>query len=344
MVLAIHERRGSFSDRWIQYCIEKNVRFRTVNCYDNDIIDQLKDCRCLLWHWRHDDYRDQILARPLIASVEKMGLKVFPSMNTCWHYDDKLAQKYLLESISAPLVSSYVFYDKSEALDWAGQTSYPKVFKLRGGAGSANVKLITNKNIAAKCIKRAFSKGYALASRWSNLRQRAWILKRDCNLAGLTNFGKGLVRLAKPRQGLNLLPDQKGYIYFQDFLPGNTYDDRIVVVGEKAFALRRYVRKNDFRASGSGMFEYDKDLFDTKTIAIAFDVAQKLQTQSLAFDFINDAQGRAMIVEISYTYAMGKAYDNCPGYWDRELNWISKSVNPQIFIIENLLSKLEVTQ
>ena len=67
---------------------------------------------------------------------------VFPNFNTAWHFDDKVGQKYLLEAIDAPLVPSYVFYSKEMALKWLEQTQFPKVFKLRGGAGSANVKLV----------------------------------------------------------------------------------------------------------------------------------------------------------------------------------------------------------
>ena len=62
-----------------------------------------------------------------------MGIRVFPDVDTCWHYDDKVAQKYLFEALKMPLVPSYVFYSKGDAVKWANQVSYPKVFKLRGG-------------------------------------------------------------------------------------------------------------------------------------------------------------------------------------------------------------------
>ena len=60
----------------------------------------------------------------------------FPNFKTVWHFDDKLGQKYLFESIKAPLVTSYAFLYKAGALLWANKASFPKVFKLRGGAGS----------------------------------------------------------------------------------------------------------------------------------------------------------------------------------------------------------------
>src|SRR5690554_2479023 len=135
MKIAIHQRKGSFSDRWIEYCEKKNIEYITVNAFDNDIIKQVKECDVLMWHHHHGNFKDVLAAKKILFSLEHAGIKVFPNFNTAWHFDDKVAQKYLLEAIDAPMVPSYVFYDKEEALTWADQTSFPKVFKLKGGAG-----------------------------------------------------------------------------------------------------------------------------------------------------------------------------------------------------------------
>ncbi|MDZ7775700.1 MAG: hypothetical protein U5L09_08950 [Bacteroidales bacterium] len=44
MKIAIHNRPGSFSDRWIEYCKKQEIPYKIVNCYDNNIIQQLNDC------------------------------------------------------------------------------------------------------------------------------------------------------------------------------------------------------------------------------------------------------------------------------------------------------------
>ena len=51
---------------------------------------------------------------------------------------------------------------------------------------------------------------------------------------------------------------EKCYFYVQDFIPNNNFDIRVIVVCDKAFAIKRYVRKNDFRASGSGYIDYSR--------------------------------------------------------------------------------------
>ncbi len=303
-------------------------------------MEQIKDCDGLMWQWSHTDYRAQNFARQLIFSAEKMGLKVFPSFDTCWHYDDKVGQKYLLEAVNAPLISSFVFYEKNEALNWIINLNYPIVFKLRGGAGSSNVKLIQNKRIAKKYIRKSFGSGFNLVSKLSNIKQRFWVVKRDKNIYSIINFVKGLVRIVTPKGDSNLLPLQKGYFYVQYFIPNNDFDDRVVIIGGRAIAIRRYNRKGDFRASGSGLIMHNSDLFDVKIIKTAFNVTERIGAQSLAFDFVYDDAGNPYIIEISYTYAMGAAYDNCPGYWDKDLNWHNDDVDPQRYIIEDFLNDL----
>jgi glutathione synthase/RimK-type ligase-like ATP-grasp enzyme len=87
-----------------------------------------------------------------------------------------------------------------------------------------------------------------------------------------------------------LLPRQKGYVYFQDFLPDNSYDTRLIVIGNRCFGIRRYNRKNDFRASGAGLLDYKPENIDKRTIKIAFDIANKLESDCLAFDFLYDSR------------------------------------------------------
>lgn len=340
MIIAIHHRKGSFSDRWIEYCKKHEICHRIVNCYDSDIIDQLKDCDGLMWHWSHMDYRAQGYARQLIYSLELMGKKVFPSFSTCWHFDDKLGQKYLLESIGAPLVPSYAFYNKSDALMWAQDTDYPKVFKLRSGAGSSNVSLVQNYKEAKGKIDKAFNKGFKAYDPLKGVRERMWRLRRDKNAKAVFHLLKGFARLAIPVKGMNLLPDQKGYVYFQDFIANNAFDDRVIVIGGRAFAVRRMVRFNDFRASGSGIKEYGPQCFPLQSIKTAFNIAKIVESQSLALDFIYDQSRTSRVVELSYAFITGAFYDDCPGYWDSDLNWHEAPVDPQRFIIEDFIESL----
>ena len=331
MKIAIHQEVDSFSDRWIKYCDENNISYKLVSCYDSDIVKQLHDCDGLMWNWNQDDYKGILFARQLTLSLEKMGKKVFPNVNTSWHHDDKVGQKYLLECIDAPLVKSYVFYSKLKAEAWINSTTFPKVFKLRGGAGSTNVKLVRTKQHAQSFINKAFGKGFLQINSIDRLKDRFWVLRRDKNIDAIKFVLKGIGRLFIPIELAKFSQREKGYIYFQDFLPNNNYDTRLIVIGNRCFGVRRYTRDNDFRASGSGIKAYDPELFDHQFIKIAFEITKKLGAQSVAFDFIWD-NDIPKIVEISYCFIIGPFYDTCPGFWNSNLVWHKKEVNPQFFL------------
>ena len=317
MKIAIH-KSGGFSERWIEYCEKNHIDYKIVNAYDTDIVEQVADCDAFMWHHYHANYKDTLFAKQLLFSLELSGKKVFPNWQTGWHFDDKVGQKYFLEAIGAPLVPSYVFYTKQEAFDWINKTSFPKVFKLRGGAGAANVKLIHTAAEARKLVRKAFGKGFPQYNSWGNLKERwrKWRLGK----MGFNEVLKGLVRFGYKPDFAKMHAPEKGYAYFQDFIPNNTFDIRVCVVDNKAFALKRLTREGDFRASGSGNIVYDKNQIDERCVRIAFDVNHKLKSQSIAFDFVFDKNNQPLIVEISYGYAV-KAYDSCEGYWTDDMQW-----------------------
>ncbi len=339
MKIAIHDTAGSFSDRWISYCIENNIDFKKVNCYDSDIISILDDCDGLMWNWNQIDYKAALCARQLTKSLEHKGIKVFPDTNTSWHFDDKVGQKYLLEAIEAPLAKSYVFYSAEEALNWVKGASFPKVFKLKGGAGSINVSLIKTQKTARRIIKKAFHNGFLPVNRTSDLKDRFWVFRRDKDWKSVKKIIGGFARLFFPTEFEHFSHKQKGYIYFQDFIPNNHYDTRLVVIGNRCFGCRRYCRKNDFRASGSGLCKFEPELVDKNCIQSAFEIAEKLEIQSVAFDFVM-LENKPQIVEISYCFPMEGASDCCIGYWDRDLNWYDSSLNLQYFMIEDFIKDL----
>lgn len=337
--LAIHHRENSFSDRWIAYCEQQGIRYQVVNCLDSDIIKQLRSSSALLWHWNHGDPRDQLIARNVIMAAEARGLKVFPSVSTCWHFDDKIAQKYLLEAIGAPLVSTYVFYDLEEALGWIDRASFPKVFKLRKGAGSNNVRLVYSATEARALAERAFSSGFSPIPHYGQDALKRYRVAKS--RGDLLNVVRRIPQvLATIQDNKRMMGREKGYIYFQDFIPGNDFDTRVTVIGDRAFGFTRNVRPGDFRASGSGDIVYDTDRVNQTCVEVAFDVTRKLGSQSVAFDFVLDEDKQPMILEISYCYNPN-AVHSCRGYWDRKLHWQEGNIWPQDAILIDLVNEID---
>ncbi len=336
MKIAIHHDRDSFSERWIDYCKENNIEFKLVDCFSNDIVKQLNDFKFLMWNWNQTNATSIKFARQIIKSLELGGKIVFPNSSTCWHFDDKVAQKYLFESLNIPHVLSSVFYDEMTANMWIDSVPFPKVFKLKGGAGSMNVELVYSKSEAKKIVRKAFSTGFSPINQKALFEDSIDNFKKNRTFSSFISIVKRTVRLFIKNRYENMADKEKSYVYFQEFIPNNDFDIRVIVIGDRAFAIKRMCRTGDFRASGSGKIIYDRNQIDDKCIKLAFDTSKKLHSQSTAYDFVFDKEENPLIVEISYSFAM-YGYDQCPGYWDNELNWYDEAFNPQYWILENLI-------
>jgi len=336
-MLAIHNTKDSFSDRWIAYCDNNQINYKEVDCYRHDIMAQLHECDALMWHFSQNSPRAILFAKQLIYSVSISGRQVFPDFNTVWHFDDKLGQKYLFEAIDAPHVPTWVFYDKIKALNWAKKSEFPKVFKLRGGAGSQNVRLVETRNEAYKLIRKAFGHGFPAYDARGSLKERFRRYRQGTT--NLQDIVEGIVRFIIPPPYAKLRGREKCYIYFQQFIGGNDHDIRVIVIGDKAFAIKRMVRPNDFRASGSGMIYYEKEHFSDDTIRLAFRMAEQIRSQCAAFDFIYSGD-KIYVVEVSYGFVM-EVYDRCMGFWDKMLNWHEGKFDPYGWMVEDLIKKVQ---
>lgn len=336
-MIAIHKATGGFSDRWISYCQTMGIPYKIVNCYDTEIISQLSGCSALMWQYYQGSAKDFIMAKALMNSLEHAGIRTFPNFRTAWHFDDKVGQKYLLEAIGAPMAHSSVFYNKKEALNWADQADFPKVFKLRGGAGSQNVKLVRTRVQAKKLIKKAFGRGFPAFDPTGSLKER-WRLYKQ-NKTNSMDLLEGIGRFAVAPAYARVRGHERGYIYFQDFISDNDSDIRVVVIGDKSFAIKRKVRPGDFRASGSGNISYDRSLIDEKIIMLSFKISEGLKSQCVAFDYVLK-NNEALVIEISYGFSP-RGYDLCPGYWDKDINWHEGKFDPYGWMVEDLLKEVE---
>lgn len=334
MKIAIHKTHwSSFAGDWILYCETQGIPFKIVDCFSNGIIHEVEDCDIILWHHHHTLVKDKLIAQRILYALEQSGKKVFPDWRTGWHFDDKLGQKYLLEAVGAPTPETFAFFEEKDALRWVESTIFPKVFKLRGGAGSLNVKLVETKAEAVQLVRQAFRQGFPTYNKWEDFKEnfRKWKLGK----AQVTDVLKSIRRYWVGTAFSRTFPYERGYVYFQDFMPGNDHDIRIITVGDKAIGIKRQVRKNDFRASGSGFIIYNPEEIDIECVRIAFQVSKKLGASVVAYDFVYNKDKSPVIVEINYGFAQ-RAYDACPGFWDEKLDFHPAKVNVCDWIIDYL--------
>jgi glutathione synthase/RimK-type ligase-like ATP-grasp enzyme len=329
--------RESSSARWAQLAAERGHSAREVDVFRFDVLDQLRGCDALMWRHIHMPSH-RAVARRLLPVVEKeLGLAVYPDQNTCWHYDDKIAQFYLLQAAGIPTPRTWVFWDLERAAEFCATAPYPLVFKLWAGAGSTNIALVENAAEARRHLLRLFGGG---------------LRSFEKTRAGIAHWRQRLGQAARlflsgdlPNPGW-LWELHKDYALIQEFLPGNAFDTRVTVIGRRAFAFRRFNRPNDFRASGSGLIDWNPKEIDEQAVRLAFRVAERLRTQSIAIDCLRK-DGQPVVGEISYTYASW-AVRECPGHWERQgdsdtgpLVWREGPMWPEEAQMTDFLARLE---
>lgn len=307
------------------------IPYQELSVSHPDFLDMLSSVDRLIYKWANtsDDYQIAHTILPIIE--DQLRVKCFPSRATCWHYDDKIRQYYLLKSNGYPIAESYIFWHKEDAVSWINSTRFPIVHKLSRGSGSTAVSLVKSRRRAKVLVRKAFSKG---------IRQNPGFFKslRIYNYNIRRIYRKYGIQLRNFLQKKDISPNwskHKNYLLFQKFYPGNKYDTRVQITGERAYAFIRYNRKNDFRASGSNDWSLDKNMINMDMIKLAFEISRKFDFQSMAYDFIYDESGSPIIVEISYCY--GDYPEFSTGFWDPDLNWHDGRFLPQYFELVDLL-------
>jgi glutathione synthase/RimK-type ligase-like ATP-grasp enzyme len=317
-MIAIHNSQSGFHPRWVDYCQTHNIPHKVVDGLANDIIDQLRGCDAFMWHYSHEVASDLRIAPVVLHAAEQMGLITFPDYPTRVTFNDKVAQKYLLEAMNLPLIQSWVFNDQTSAMEWIETATFPKVFKLAGGAGSENVRLVRSASEARKLCRKMFSSG--ITTRPTSVANIARDLRKARNTSKLmTKLGRAHKTLLRIWRAKRSLPRHINYVYFQEFIPNADHDTRIVVLGsDRAIGLQRFPVEGDFRCSGSGTIGYDIDKIDPECVRMAFDIQRALKTQAVALDFVRTPEGKQVVVETSYGFSTGP-YDFCQGYWDKDI-------------------------
>jgi len=341
MIIAIHPDdfttprsagRDASSPFWTQYLTAAGHHVRQVDVTRADILNQFRGCDGFMWRHGHLPHHRQIAHRLLPVIEREMGLAVYPDQNTCWHYDDKLTQNYLLTAAGIPTPETWVWFDYGQAMHWIESAKFPLVIKLWNGTASQNVCLAKDLPAAKKWIHRLFKIGVANMDEWSGPPLKTFYRR-------LRRAGSVLLKGHFYNRPWEL---HKNYILAQEFIEGNAFDTRVVVIGRRAFAKRRWNRPGDFRASGNSQVDNNPANIDMGAVHLAFRAAERLQTQSLALDILRSGD-EFLVSEISYTYPSFAQYA-CPGHWEMTpdgLTWAEGRMWPEQAQVEDFLVRLE---
>lgn len=327
----------SYCNKFLKLLVRNEIPHTLIDPNSASLLDDIRGCSKIIFRHTQGDSDPKIYDNVYYIAHNIYGIECFPDYNTFWPYEDKIREYYLLKSHNFPIIDSRIFWNYSPADAFLKNATFPIVAKLPKGASSSNVVIVKSVVEGQKIIKQVFSGGV----RTSHLSNKSNLLtyKKE----NLFRTGKAIARIMLIRTGLmadkTAYPEwqiQKDAILFQKFLPGNFFDTRVTVIGNRALAFRRFVRKNDFRASGSGLIDHDPSKIDQRCLEIAFSVSKKLKFSTMAYDFIFDQDCVPQINEMSYCF-VDTAVEACPGYWDDKLVWHEGRNWPQYYQLKDFL-------
>ena len=228
----------------------------------------------------------------IVLGLTLAGARVIPDFPYLHAHHNKLFMEILRKTCGTPsinnLSSSYfgTFEDFLKA-----EVKYPLVAKPAGGAGSKGIKLIRTAKEAVRVLKQ-MSRSPLNKAMLSEIIHRLTVKKR--------------IPYSIRRQKFVL----------QEFIPKLSHDYKVLVYGNRFYVLRREVRANDFRASGSGLLSFKRNLPEG-LLDFALEAKGSFDTPNVSLD-IAVVDGAFYLIEMQFIQFGPYTLEHSSYHWERQ--------------------------
>jgi len=265
--------------RYKNFVHYNNIPHKIIEINKSDWIEQVSDCDIIVWGLSSRPSKLEEERSKLYFLEKNLGKLCYPTFDEAYLYEDKIRFYYFCKLNDLPVVNTFISHNESEANQFIESCTYPIVTKISTGSGSRGVSLIKTLPKAKKFVRTVFG-------------------------SGKTTY--------------NTYLKQKDYVYFQEYISDCEYDLRVIVVGNKIFGYYRMKPRNDFKASGAGI--YVKKELPEEAMRIAVLTKQKMNTRMLAVDMIkSESKNKFEIIEGSIFFGVSTAEQlmikGTPGYY-----------------------------
>ncbi len=291
---------GSTGQSW--QSLDVNKVSSLLNCDSeiitiNDLMHIDFDKTDVVFYTSSDEENIRLYLRDIMYFINKK-CRIIPSYDMLMSHENKGFQELYRTELGFGNLKGNYFFDIDDS-----NLPLPKILKTVSGAGSSGVFLIKDEKDLLNIKKKYFN--------ISNKRKAIKLQRRiklKANEFSIYNYRhKGFNRFVE-----------------QDFIPDLINDFKILVFGDRYYSLKRNIKKGDFRASGSGLFEHVKP--PTETLDYAKSVFDEINSPYASLDIAQSPDGCHLIEFQGTNFSPGtllkapSRYVCINGEWVKEKN------------------------
>ena len=251
---------------------------------------------------QYQNYKSFI--RDILIQITLRGGVLLPEYRHFSAHENKNFQELEKKRLGIPSPYGIPIGTYEEGVEILNKISYPVVIKKSTGFASRNVRIASNLPKAKKILLKMLDNNFKF------------------DIDSLYYFYRRVKSKAH-------YPKRFGKVVIQEYIPDLTYDWKILVLGNTCFYLKRYVRKNDFRASGSGSFTISEPP-PNYVLDFALWCKEKLESPNISLDII-DRKGDPQLIEYQANH-----FGVCPAAWGKYYfklengNWNKKKIADEL--------------
>ncbi|MFY0482077.1 ATP-grasp domain-containing protein [Flavobacterium sp. PLA-1-15] len=258
------------------------------------------------------EYQYKSYIEDVIAGLENLGARTIPGHQFLRANNNKVFMEILSQTIIPENLNN------NKALIFGSLEEVENAYQ--------------NKKIDLPCVIKkaagAKSRGVFLANNFSELIQYS---KKATDVFNLKSFLKERIRMKK-HNGYKPESQYQNKIVIQPFIPNLKNDWKILIYGEKYFILKRSIRPNDFRASGSG-YNYaagSKSGFPLEQLNYVRNFFKALNIPNLSVDFAFDGE-KPYVLEFQALYFGTSTILMSDDYYEfQNGNWVVKTITENL--------------
>jgi hypothetical protein len=228
-------RSGLSREKLARHFQDRRIQARFQNFSEVDFRDLRIRDRCFLYSSAEDhDLHYRSFIEDVVLGLETCGAWVVPAHRFLRAHHNKVFMEILRDQMGAVAARSLTArsYGTREELEKDLEAvALPAVVKPAAGSMGRDVVLCKSREELHRAASRVSASRHWPTDAW--------------------DFGRSLRRRGYVRESRH-----RRKFVVQTFLPGLENDWKILVYGRKYYILLRRTRTNDFRASGSGRFEF----------------------------------------------------------------------------------------